>query len=155
MAPTVGDLAPDFTLPSHTGDAVTLSDLRGDRAVVLMFFPFAFSTICSGELCSIRDRLDDFSNDRVATLAVSTDARPALAAFAVQEGFDFPLLADFWPHGEVARSYGVFHEAVGAAERGTFVIDLDGVVRYAVHNGLGEPRDDLAYLDALRAIGAA
>lgn len=84
-----------------------------------------------------------------------TPARPALAAFAQQEGFDFPLLADFWPHGEVARSYGVFHEAVGAAERGTFVIDLDGVVRYAVHNGLGDARDDQAYLDALRAIGAA
>ena len=155
MTIAVGDHAPDFTLPAHTGEPITLSDLRGDKAVVLMFYPFAFSSICSGELCSIRDQLRDFSNDRVTTLAVSTDAVPALRAFARQEEFEFPLLADFWPHGAVAKAYGVFHEAAGAAERGTFVIDRDGVVQYAVHNGLGDARDDGAYLEALRHIGAA
>lgn len=151
----VGDTAPDFTLRNQDGQDVSLADFRGDRAVVLMFYPFAFSGICGGELCSIRDQITDFSTDEVVTLAVSTDAPPALKAWAEAEGFAFDLLADFWPHGEVARRYGVFNDVVGAAERGSFVIDRDGVVRHAVHNGLGEARDDQAYLDALRAIGAA
>ncbi len=155
MAPSVGDVAPDFDLRDQDGGHVRLSDLRGDKAVVVMFYPFAFSGICGEELCSIRDQLGDFANDDVVTLAVSTDATPALKAWSEAEGFAFPLLADFWPHGEVARAYGVFNEAVGAAERGTFVIDTEGIVRYSVHNGLGEARDDEAYLDALRAIGAA
>lgn len=152
---TVGDTAPDFTLRNQDGEHVSLADFRGDRAVVLLFYPFAFSGVCGGELCSIRDQVHDFSNDDVATLAVSTDAPPALKAWAEAEGFSFDLLADFWPHGAVAREYGVFNEAVGAAERGTVVIDRDGVVRYTVHNALGDARDDQAYLDALRAIGAA
>lgn len=149
-----GDEAPDFELSDSTGQPVRLSDYRGKKAVVLVFYPFAFSGICEGELCSIRDRMEQFSNDDVETLAVSTDARPSLKAWADKEGFEFPLLTDFWPHGGVAKQYGVFHEKVGAAERATFVIDKDGTVVYSVHNSLGEARDDDAYLEALQQVGA-
>lgn len=149
-----GDQAPDFELRDSTGQPVRLSDYRGKKAVVLVFYPFAFSGICTGELCSIRDRIEQFRNDDVETLAVSIDAPPALKAFAARDGLEFPLLADFWPHGEVARSYGVFNEHVGAAERATFVIDRDGTVIYSVHNGLGDARDAEAYTDALRGVGA-
>lgn len=149
----VGDEAPDFELKDSSGQPVRLSDYRGKKAVVLVFYPFAFSGICTGELCTIRDRIEDFRGDDVETLAVSVDAPFALKAYAQQEGYEFPLLADFWPHGDVAQRYGVFNEAVGAAERGTFVIDKDGAVVYSVHNGLGEARDDEAYAEALRGIG--
>ncbi len=149
-----GDEAPDFELRDSTGQPVRLSDYRGKKAVVLVFYPFAFSGICTGELCTIRDRIEQFSNDDVETLAVSVDAPPALKAFGAKEGLEFPLLADFWPHGQVAEQYGVFNEKVGAAERGTFVIDKDGTVVYSVHNGLGEARDDEAYLAALEQVGA-
>jgi peroxiredoxin len=149
-----GDEAPDFELRDSTGQPVRLSDYRGKKAVVLVFYPFAFSGICTGELCTIRDRLESFSNEDVETLAVSVDAPPALKAFAAKEGLDFPLLADFWPHGAVAEAYGVFNPDVGAAERGTFVIDRDGRVAYSVHNGLGEARDDEAYVAALQDVGA-
>ena len=149
-----GDTAPDFELRDSTRQPVRLSDYRDRKAVVLVFYPFAFSGICTGELCSIRDRIEQFRNDDVETLAVSTDAPPALKAFAAKEGLEFPLLADFWPHGEVARTYGVFNEQVGAADRATFVIDRDGTVVYSVHNGLGEARDDEAYTEALREVGA-
>lgn len=149
-----GDEAPDFELRDSTGQPVRLSDYRGKKAVVLMFYPFAFTGTCTGELCSIRDRIDDFSNDEVETLAVSCDAPPSLKVFAANEGLDFPLLSDFHPHGEVAQEYGVFNESLGAAERGTFVIDKDGTVVYSVHQGLGDARDDDAYAEALREIGA-
>jgi peroxiredoxin len=154
MAIETGQQAPDFELRDSTGQPVRLSDYRGKKAVVLVFYPFAFSGICSGELCSIRDDVERFHNDDVETLAVSIDATHALKAWAAAEGFEFPLLSDFWPHGEVATSYGVFNEKVGAAERGTFVIDRDGTVVYSIHNGLGEARDNAAYLTALEGIGA-
>ena len=118
-----------------------------------MFYPFAFSGICTGELCSIRDRIDDFSSEDVETLAVSCDPPYALRAYGEHEGYQFPLLSDHWPHGEVARRYGVFNETVGAAERGTFVIDRDGTVVYSVHNQLGDARDDEQYAAALASIG--
>lgn len=149
-----GDQAPDFELNDSTGQPVRLSDYRGKKAVVLVFYPFAFSGICEGELCSIRDRMEQFSNDDVETLAVSADARFALKAWADKEGFEFPLLSDFWPHGGVAKEYGIFNDKVGAAERATFVIDKDGTVVYSVHNSLGEARDDDAYLEALQQVGA-
>ena len=121
---------------------------------MLVFYPFAFSGICTGELCSIRDDIERFHNDDVETLAVSIDPPHALRAFAAAEGYEFPLLSDYWPHGAVASAYGVFNEQVGAAERGTFVIDKDGTVAYSVHNSLGEARDNDAYVAALQEVGA-
>jgi peroxiredoxin len=154
MALEPGSDAPDFELKDQTGQPVRLSDYRGKKAVVLVFYPFTFTGVCEGELCSIRDQIEEFQNDDVETIAISVDSPFAHRVWADQQGFSFPILADFWPHGEVARTYGVFNEAVGAAERGTFVIDRDGVIVYSVHNGLPDARDQDAYLAALRDIGA-
>ena len=154
MALEPGTPAPDFELKDQTGQPVRLSDYRGKKAVVLVFYPFTFTGVCEGELCSIRDRIEQFQNDDVETLAVSVDSPVVHRVWAEQQGFTFPILSDFWPHGEVAREYGVFNEVVGAAERGTFVIDRDGTIRYSVHNGLPDARDQEAYVQALHDIGA-
>ena len=154
MALQPGSPAPDFELRDQTGKPVRLSDYRGKKAVVLVFYPFTFTGVCEGELCSIRDHIDAFRNDDVETIAVSVDSPAVHRVWAEQQGFEFPILADFWPHGEVARTYEVFNEVVGAAERGTFVIDADGVIRYAVHNGIPDARDHDDYLRALQEIGA-
>src|SRR6195952_4777250 len=97
----VGSLAPDFTLPDADRAPVSLLEFRGKKAVLLVFYPFAFSGTCTGELTALRDDIDTFQNDQVQVLAVSTDPAPALKAWADQQQFTFPLLSDFWPHGEV------------------------------------------------------
>ena len=148
MSVTVGQVAPDFTLVSQAGEKVTLSDFRG-RKVVLVFYPFAFSPLCTSEMCDLRDRRGDFDDDTVL-LGVSVDTKYALRVFAEQEGLGFDLLSDFWPHGAVAQEYGVFlPDAGGKATRATFVIDREGVVRWAIINGPGEPRDPGDYRAAL------
>ena len=148
----VGQEAPDFTLVDQHGEPVTLSSFRGSKNVVLLFFPYAFSGTCTGELCTIRDRLPAFDNDDTVTLAVSIDHKFTLRAFADQDGYTFPLLADFWPHGAVAQVYGVFAEDKGAALRGTFIIDKAGVVRWTVLHAMGEARDADEYEKVLAAL---
>ena len=150
----IGQQAPDFTLVDQHGEKVTLSQFRGDKNVVLLFYPYAFSSTCTGELCVIRDRLGSFDNDETVTLAVSIDHKYTLRAFADAEGYTFRLLADFWPHGAVAEDYGVFVEEKGAAKRGTFIIDKAGVVRWTVIHGMGEARDADEYEKALAALRA-
>jgi peroxiredoxin (alkyl hydroperoxide reductase subunit C) len=152
MAPEVGSQAPDFTLKDQNNQEVALSSFRGERAVLVVFYPFAFSGICTGELCAVRDDLGSFQNDDVQVLAVSVDHPFALKAWAAAEGYEFPLLADFWPHGAVAQAYGVFNEAAGFALRGTFLVDRSGTVQFAEVNGPGEPRDQDAWKKALAAI---
>ena len=147
MAPQIGDAAPDFTLSDHTGEAVTLSELRG-RPVVLVFYPAAFTGRCTGELCEIRDSLPDFDGDDVQTLAISCDTTAVHKRWAQDQGYAFPLLADFWPHGEVARAYGVFDESSGLAQRGTFIVDKQGKVAYKVVNAMKSPRN----LDEYRSV---
>lgn len=149
MSVNVGDVAPDFELADQTRTPVRLSDYRGKKHVLLVFYPLSFTGVCTGEMCAIRDDLPSFQNDDVATLAVSVDSAAVHAAFAQQEGLDFPLLADFWPHGDVARTYGVFDENKGLAVRGTFVIDMQGVVRYTDVNAIPDVRDANAWKDAL------
>lgn len=148
----VGQQAPDFTLVNQHGEQVTLSSYRGDKNVVLVFYPFAFSGICTGELCEIRDRLESFDNDSAVTLAVSCDSKFVQRVFADREGYTFSLLADYWPHGGVARDYGIFVEEAGAAKRATFIIDKEGVVRWTVIHAIGEPRDAASYEEALAAL---
>lgn len=148
----VGQQAPDFTLVNQHGEQVTLSSYRGDKNVVLVFYPFAFSGICTGELCEIRDRLESFDNDSTVTLAVSVDSKFVQRVFADREGYTFSLLADYWPHGAVARDYGIFVDEVGAAKRATFIIDKEGVVRWTVIHAIGEPRDAASYEQALAAL---
>ncbi|GAA1858273.1 peroxiredoxin [Pseudonocardia ailaonensis] len=152
MAPEMGSQAPDFTLKNQDREDVSLSSFRGDKAVLVVFYPFAFSGICTGELCSVRDDLPTFQNDDVQILAVSTDPAFSLKAWSIQENYQFPLLSDFWPHGETAKAYGVFNDGAGMAVRGTFLVDKEGVVRFAEVNQPGEARDQEAWKKALAAL---
>ncbi len=145
----VGDKAPDFELKDNHGRTVRLSDYRGEKNVVLLFYPFAFTGVCTGELCALRDNLPTFVNDDTQLLAVSNDSIHTLRVFAEQEGLEYPLLSDFWPHGNTSRDYGVFDEDKGCAVRGTFIIDKEGVVRWTVVNGLPDARDLNDYVKAL------
>ncbi|SDK34112.1 Peroxiredoxin [Lentzea albidocapillata subsp. violacea] len=154
MAVEVGSEAPDFTLNDYNKQPVTLSSFRGSQAVLLVFYPFAFSGTCQGELCQLRDELATYEDENVQVLGVSVDSPFALKAWANQEGYQFPLLSDFWPHGAVAQSYGVFNEAVGMALRGTFLVDVSGVVRFAEVNAPGQARDQDAWKKAVASLKA-
>jgi len=147
----VGDLAPDFTLNDTHGTPVSLSELRG-TPVVVVFVPFAFSGTCTGELCELRDNITVFDEAGVRLLVISCDSMFALRAWAEQEHYAFDLLADFWPHGAVAREYGVFAEDSGLAVRGSFLIDAGGVVRWSVVNPRSQARDLSGYLEALASL---
>ncbi|WP_328607560.1 peroxiredoxin [Amycolatopsis sp. NBC_00345] len=149
MAVEVGSPAPDFTLNDYNKQPVTLSSFKGEKPVLLVFFPFAFSGVCTGELCQLRDEFSDYDTKGVQVLGVSCDAVFSLKVWAEQENYQFPLLSDFWPHGEVAQSYGVFNDKAGLALRGTFLIDTDGVVRFAEVNQPGEARDQQAWKKAV------
>ncbi|MGW4434858.1 peroxiredoxin [Streptomyces sp. NPDC004596] len=149
MAIQVGDKAPDFELKDNHGRTVSLSGFRGEKNVVLLFYPFAFTGVCTGELCELRDNLPKFADRDTQLLAVSNDSIHTLRVFAEQEGLEYPLLSDFWPHGNVSRAYGVFDEDKGCAVRGTFIIDKEGVVRWTVVNGLPDARDLNEYVKAL------
>jgi peroxiredoxin (alkyl hydroperoxide reductase subunit C) len=150
MAVSTGDTAPDFTLKDADGNEVGLSSFRGDKAVALVFYPFTFTGVCEGELCQLRDDVAEFEGKGVQVLAVSCDSRFAQKQWADQKGWTFPVLSDFWPHGEVARAYGVFDESLGCAVRATFLIDTEGVVvdTFAT-DSLGTPREKARYEEAL------
>jgi peroxiredoxin (alkyl hydroperoxide reductase subunit C) len=148
-----GQSAPEFTLKDQAGNEVSLSDYRGKQPVVLVFYPFTFTGVCQGELCEIRDDPSTFDNAGAAVLAVSCDTRHAQAQWAEQQGFTFPVLSDFWPHGDVAKKYGVFNEQLGCANRATFVIDKEGkvVTRFESAN-LATPRARSEYEAALALV---
>jgi len=148
----VGTPAPDFLLRDQFGQDVSLSSYRGQKAVVIVFYPYAFSGVCTGEMAAIRDRLAEFMTFDTEALALSCDPVYALRAFADQDGLNFPLLSDFWPHGEVTRAYGVFDEKKGCPERSSYVIDREGIVRWAVHNAKPEGRDLDEHLKQLHAL---
>jgi peroxiredoxin len=145
----VGSEAPDFELRDHNAQSHRLSSYRGDRNVVLVFYPFAFTGVCTGEMCAIRDDVSSLQNDDTQVFAISCDTVASLRVFAEKEGLSYPLLSDFWPHGEVAKAYGVFNETLGAADRGTFIIDKSGVVRWTVRNEIKDARDLADYQKAL------
>jgi peroxiredoxin len=148
---TLGATAPDFTLRDQFGQDVTLGSFRGSKAVLLLFYPFAFSGICTGEMSGIRDRLDEFMTFDTEVLGISCDPVYSLRAFADAEGLNFPLLSDYWPHGEVAKAYDVFDEAKGAPYRSSYVVDREGVLRWALHNANADGRDLDQHLEQLRA----
>jgi mycoredoxin-dependent peroxiredoxin len=147
---TVGQPAPQFSARNQHGEQVSLTALRG-APVVVLFYPWAFSSICRGELAAVRDEYDRFAAAGARVLAVSCDSMFTLRAYADAEGIGFDLLSDHWPHGEIARAYGVFDEQAGCALRGTFVVDADGVLSWQVVNGIGEARDLADVLDRLAA----
>ncbi len=150
MSVEIGQEAPDFELKDQAGNAVSLSSLRGDKAVALVFYPFTFTGVCEGELCQLRDDISDFEAAGVQVLAVSCDSRFAQQQWAEQKGYTFPVLSDFWPHGAVAKAYGVFNEALGCANRATFLLDKQGVIvdTFATDN-LGTPREKTRYEQAI------
>ncbi len=152
MTLSIGTAAPDFELNDQHGNKVSLSSFKGKKNVVLLFIPFAFTGTCTGELCAMRDDLSSFQNENVELLAVSCDSMYTQRVFAEKEGYKFPVLSDFWPHGAVAKAYGIFDEARGCALRGTFVIDKEGIVRWSVVNGLGDARSNDDYKAALAAL---
>ena len=152
MVVEVGEEAPDFEIPDQHGTPVKLSSFRGAKNVVLVFYPLAFSPVCSGELCALREDFPEVNRDDVELLTVSVDHMFAHRAWAEQENFQFGLLSDFWPHGAVAREYGVFDEDRGVALRGTFVIDKAGIVRWKVVNPIPQARDIADYQKALAAL---
>lgn len=154
MPVEVGQEAPDFTLRNQDREEVTLSSYRGRTSVLLVFYPFAFSGTCTSELCQVRDELPSFTEGDVEVVAISCDPVPALKTWAAQEGYLFPLLSDFWPHGEVAKAYGVFNDVAGMANRGTFLVDRSGVVRFVQVNGPGERRDQSAWHSAMADLPA-
>lgn len=151
-APAVGDAAPDFTLVDQYGAEVSLADVRGVKNAVVVFYPFAFSGICTGELRAVRDGLEDFQSEDIQVFAVSCDPMFSLRTWADAEGHFFPLLSDFWPHGDVARAYGVFNDRDGSSLRGTFLVDLDGQVVWSEVKDAGERRDFVAYREALAGL---
>ncbi len=141
MSVDVGDEAPDFELQDQSRQPVRLSSFRGRKNVVVVFYPMSFTPTCQGELCAIRDTIEDFDSDDVQTLAISVDTSAVHRRWADEQGYTFPLLADFWPHGEVARAYGVLDEGSGLALRGTFIVDKQGRVVYKVVNAIKQARD--------------
>ena len=148
----VGAQAPDFVLKDQNNQEVRLSDYQGSKNVLLVFYPLAFTGVCQGELCAIRDNLNDFHNDDTQVLSVSVDSPFAHKVWATDQGYEFPLLSDFWPHGAVAQAYGVFDDVKGIANRGTFIIDKTGVIRFAEMNLPGDARDQAAWRKALAAL---
>lgn len=152
MSLAIGQEAPNFTLTNQFGEAVELASFRGKKNVVVLFYPFAFSGICTGELCTLRDDLGAYQNEGTELLAISCDPMYSLKAFGEAEGYKFNLLADFWPHGAVSKAYGVFNEDRGFSTRGTFVIDKAGVIRWQVVNGPGDARNAADYKAALASL---
>jgi peroxiredoxin (alkyl hydroperoxide reductase subunit C) len=148
----VGRPVPDFTLVDQYGVDVSLSSVRGVRNAVVVFYPAAFSGICRGELRLIRDGLEDFQTDDIQVFTISCDSMYTLRAWADAEGHFFPLLSDFWPHGEVARRYGVFDDEEGFPLRGTFLVDRDGLLVWSEVLGIGQGRDFTAYRVALAGL---
>ena len=147
--------APDFEVPNQFGEHVRLHDFRGKKPVALVYFPLAFSSTCTTELCDLRDNIAMFKAEGVELIGISVDSKATLRAFAENEGYDFTLLADFWPHGEVAREYGVFLEEKGFANRATFLIDLDGIIRASFITAPGQARSIDEYTQALSDLHAA
>ena len=150
----IGAEAPDFSLRDQHGRTVTLSSYRGSKAVVLVFYPWAFSRVCGSELNALQRELSRFQNDEVELLAVSCDPMFSLRAYAESDGLEFPLLSDHWPHGGVAQTYGIFNADTGAADRSTFIVDRSGRVVWSVHNAIPEARDLEDYAEVLAGISA-
>jgi peroxiredoxin len=148
----VGTIAPDFTLRDQFGQEVRLSSYRDRKAVALVFFPFAFSGVCTSEMGGIRARLESFLTFDTEVLAISCDPVYSLRVFAETDGLNFPMLSDYWPHGEVTRAYGVFDEQRGCPLRSSYVLDRDGRVRWAVHNASPLGRDLDEHVRQLQAL---
>ena len=149
MSVEVGEQAPDFELKDQHGTPVRLSSFQGTKNVVIVFYPLAFSGVCSGELSALRDDFPEITREDVELLTISVDSTFVLRTWADRDNFEFSLLSDFWPHGGIAKLYGVFDEDRGVATRGTFIIDKAGVIRWKVVNPIPQARDIAEYKKVL------
>ena len=148
----IGQPAPEFELRNVDGETVSLADLAGRKSLIV-FIPFPFTGTCEGELCTIRDRMAELNEIDANVVAITTDTPFSNKVWAERNGFEFPVLSDFWPHGSVTDAYGTFDPKVGAANRSSFVLDADGVVRAVVATESRKfARDYDDYLAALNAI---
>ena len=151
MALQKGDTAPDFTLPSTIGEKVTLSDYRGKKNVVLLFYPLDFSPVCSVENKQCAEMLPAKGAGEVQVLGISVDSLWAHKAFAAQQGVSYPLLADFHPKGAVAQMYGVYLADKGLCARTAFIIGRDGKVKEIIASDIPVARDIGKLLEKARA----
>ena len=152
MSAQVGSLAPAFSLMDQDRNVVNLNDFKG-RNTVIVFIPFPFTGICDGEACTIRDNLAALGGLGASVVVITCHAVQINKKWSDENGFTFPVLSDFWPHGTVATEYSAFNEKVGVANRMSFVLDAEGVVRTIVDSGsLGTAREFAAYTDALDEI---
>ena len=145
----VGDLAPDFTLPTTSDEPISLSIYRGKKNVVLAFYPFDWSPVCSLQLPGIQENLPQFKALNAVILGISVDSRHSHKAFAEHLGLEFPLLSDY--DKKVCQAYGVLREG-GFAERALFVVDRQGVIRYVHVNPIGQVPDNRPVLDVLHEL---
>jgi len=152
MAPLVGEPAPDFALANQNGETVALADFRDKKNVVLVFYPYSFTGICTGELCELRDNLAIFEDANVEVLGISCDSKFTQRVFAEQENYQFSLLSDFWPHGAVTKEYGVFIEESGMPTRATFVINKAGIITAKFVTAPGQARNFADYKTAIAAL---
>lgn len=153
MSLSTGDHAPDFRTRNQHGETVTLEELltQDEGGLLLVFYPWAFSGICTGELAALKEGHAELAAAGVRVVAVSCDAMFTLRAFAETEDLPFDLLSDHWPHGAIAREYGVFDDGAGCALRGSFLLDRDQTITWRVLNGIGEPRDIVEHLQTALA----
>ena len=149
----VGAMAPDFTLPDQSGNKVTLSSFRGKKNVVLVFHPLAFTSVCAVQMPGYSKERQSFEGVSTQVLGLSVDSVPTHKAWADHlGGVEYPLLADFWPHGEVAKKYGILRPE-GYSERATIVIDKKGIVRNIEVHEIGKVPDRAKLLEILRSLG--
>ena len=149
MALQVGEVAPDFELPASGNRIIRLSDFRGKRNVLLAFYPFAFSPVCSLQLPGLQQNLSEFQALNTEVLGISVDSKHSSAAFAEHLHLDFPLISDF--NKEATIAYGVLRDG-GFAERALFVIDKSGKIAYAHVNAIGEVPDNAPVFEVLRKL---
>ncbi|HEV8609387.1 MAG TPA: redoxin domain-containing protein [Thermoanaerobaculia bacterium] len=147
----IGDMAPDFTLPSTVGDKVTLSDYRGKKNVLLLFYPAAFSGVCSTENRQCGELTSANPSDDVEVLGISVDNLWSQRAFGEKLGVGYPLLADFHPKGDVAKKYGAYNEERGFANRTAFIVGKDGRIREIVASETPVARDIPKLLERARS----
>ncbi|MCP4964476.1 MAG: redoxin domain-containing protein [bacterium] len=146
---TIGSPAPAFELYDQNREVVSLESLKGSKAL-LVFIPFPFTGICDSETCAIRDHLSKLNDMDAKVVIITVHAVPVTIKWAAENGFEFPVLSDYWPHGEVAKAYGAFNEKMGAANRYSFVLDAKGVVREVINtDALGIHREFDSYTEAL------
>lgn len=153
--PEVGDVAPDFELPSHLtrGKMVRLSDFRGKHNVVIAFYPLAWTPVCSAQMPAYEADLDRFKQYDAQVLGISVDSTPSNAAWAKSfGGLTFDLLSDFEPKGEVARLYNAYRSQDGICERALFIVDKEGKLAYVDIHAIGDQPDNEDLFEVLRKL---